>query len=93
MNNIKTSNDEFNSAWNKLKEYHLEVHVFPLYVTLDLSNRPKIDNNLDWKFYLNAIHSLLVIGKRNNWVTTEVDGNGFPVFFLINRNIYDGSKI
>lgn len=88
MLQINTINLSFNKAWNLLKTYHHETEAFPSSVALDFSNIPRFKTQKDWLFYLEAIHSLLVIGYRNGWIRTHVDGRGFPTYILINRSYF-----
>ena len=87
---VNTSNPSFNDSWQLLTQYHKEVDSFSPAHALDLSHTPKFKSDREWQFYLQALTEFLTIGKRNNWVKTHVNGGGFPVFFLIDDDIYEG---
>jgi hypothetical protein len=88
MLRINTINDEFNRARELLKTYHQETDNFANAIAIDFSKRPRFKDEKDWPFYFEAIHSLLVVGYRNGWIRTHVDGRGFPTYILINRSYF-----
>lgn len=88
MLQINTSNQFFNDAWKQLKIYHQEIEVFPNEVAIDFSKMPRFKDEIDWLHYFGNIHTLLVIGYRNGWIKTHVDGRGFPVYILVNRSYF-----
>ncbi|MDP2753599.1 MAG: hypothetical protein Q8P40_04330 [Nitrospirota bacterium] len=88
MTEINTPNILFNNAWKLLKTYHQETEAFPDTIALDFRNIPRFKNSSDWLHYFAAVYELLVVGYRNGWIRTHVDGRGFPVFILIDRNYF-----
>lgn len=79
----ESPNASFNEAVRILREYH-DVIDLGGYPTLNLENRPKgIRSDREWQQYLHALSSLIVIGHRNNWVRTHVNGRGQAAYYLI----------
>lgn len=88
MLQINTPNDSFNRAWKLLTSYHQETEAFPNAVALDFRNIPHFKTDSDWPHYFEAVHTLLVVGYRNGWIRTHVDGRGFPTFIVVNRSYF-----
>ena len=74
---MNTYNKSFNDAWEHLKELHpcFDLHG----ETLDLSVKPKV-NKADWCRYMASLYTVIIIGKRENFITPHVDGHGYPVY-------------
>jgi hypothetical protein len=78
----KTINISFNRAIRVLFEYHEigEIGGFPI---LDFSKRPKgLRSDRQWQHYLDALMSVLEIGKRNGWLRFHVNRRGHLVYWL-----------
>lgn len=89
-NKINTKNRSFNDAWIDLQKYHVEITSFYPSHALDLSERPKLKDDKEWKYYLSRLVEFLEIGRRNRWVREHVDGKGFIVYYLIDDDVYNG---
>ncbi len=89
---MKTYNQHFNDAWEYLEQYNtpalnksgLKWDGFPCKYTLDMSNKPKITVK-DWKYYIDAVTTILTIGRRENFLTIHVDGQGSQVFWTVDK--------
>ena len=84
---MNTINKSFNEAWDRLAKIHgLTTHVANT-LCLDIFRKP---TKINWKWYLTDLLTVHGIGRRNSWVHTHVDGQGFPMWFTINKDIASG---
>lgn len=89
MLQINTSNASFNNAWNMLKTYHQEGTFLPGFVALDFSNMPRFKNSSnEWLKYFSFVYTLLIVGYRNGWIRTHVDGHGYPVYIALDKKYF-----
>lgn len=85
---IETINKGFDSAFKELAKYHTAEYIVGN-IFLIFDKRPKgIRTNKDWKYYFGNLIRFIGIGKRNKWLRTHVDGQGFPIFLTIDGKFY-----
>jgi len=77
---METYNEYFDRAWKYLKEFHPTIDLQG--ETIDLSVKPKVSKS-EYCRYMDAIHTVLKIGVRENFITTHVDGHGYQVFIKL----------
>jgi hypothetical protein len=88
---MKTPNLDFNTAWDFLKQFHLELTtVFPGVIALDFKRKPKLTQK-EWLLYFDALQDVIVIGHRNKWLKTHTDNHGNCVYFLVESSIANGT--
>lgn len=81
----ETTNPHFDGAIKELLKYH-KAHEWPGIrngAVLILENKPKMRSRKDWEPYLDALVTVLVIGKRNGWLRLHINRRGRTVFWLI----------
>ena len=76
----ETANREYNEAWRKLAKYFYQGIGLPKPNLVFDSGYPK--NKKQWVEVYCALHSVLVIGMRNGWLTRHVDGKGIPIYLI-----------
>jgi hypothetical protein len=81
---MHTGNDTFDRAVAYLSEFH-SVFDLACLPAIDLRTRPKgLRTDKAWRFYADALISVLTIGLRNGWITLQQDGQGYPLFIRFN---------
>ena len=75
-----------NPSFNRAIEHLLEFHpVFNLGgPALDMGIRPKgIRSDRDWAYYLDAVTTVMTIGRRNKWLRIHVNRQGRATYWLL----------
>ena len=76
-----TINHSFNHAVKYLLEFHPVFYLMG--PALNMGKRPKgLRSDKSWQFYLSQIAEVLIVGKRNKWVSIHVNRRGCPVYWL-----------
>ena len=89
---MKTYNQYFNESWEYLEQYHKPTtnkagrkwEGFAYKYTLDMSIKPKIDK-AEWAAYINNLTTVLTIGRREGFLSIQVDGQGRQVFWTVDK--------
>lgn len=75
-----------NHSFNRTIEHLLQFHPVVCLAgpTLDMGKRPiGIRNDRDRAYYLDAVATVMEIGKRNKWLRIHVNRQGRAVFWLL----------
>ncbi|KKM14462.1 hypothetical protein LCGC14_1705910 [marine sediment metagenome] len=76
----QTINHYYNEAWRILAKYFRQVTGLPS-PNLDMeSGYPK--GKKEWLEIYNALSTIYLIGQRQRWLRTHVNGLGQPTFLL-----------
>jgi len=78
----ETYNHHWNSAIKTLMEYHPVIHLVNS-LSLDMTNKPVIRSKRAWLFYLDALQSVIVIGRRNDWLHFHINRAGHAVHWVL----------
>lgn len=88
---MKTYNDSFNRAWEYLSKLHPAPFSGKLGDSLDLSIKPEVDKT-EWGNYMDALISILIIGRREGFFSIQSDGRGYNAYLLVSEDIASGKK-
>lgn len=88
---MKTYNDSFNRSWEYLSTFHPAPFSRALGESLDLSIKPNVDRT-EWVRYVDALITILTIGRREGFFTIQADGKGYNAYLLVSEDIASGKK-
>ena len=74
-------NTHFNNAWEYLSLYHPEHMNFGT-AAISLESNPKFKTPLAYHQYIDALVSVLTIGKREGYICMHVDGTGNAIHIV-----------
>lgn len=88
---MKTYNDFFNRAWEYLTKFHPAPFSRATGESLDLSIKPTVDKT-EWGHYMDALITILIIGRREGFFSIQTDGKGYNAYLLVSEDIASGKK-
>lgn len=85
---IKTTNIGFDNSYNYLLEkYEYKEDFAWKYLLIDLLKLKKRPTRKELVYITTSLINVILIGKRNDWITFHVDGKGRPTYLCLKNEV------